>query len=182
MFDWDRYLRGSRLQALTGFASCAAGDSCQRCRCCYFWQLESCQNCSLQPWHKLCHLHFPHPPYGALRRHGHPQVSSSDAFQEELSPSCQVWLGSLQLLFQQLSYLRRRRWGCCCYCWHCCCSQNCQTKIGSLSSCSSQVVIKSRLFWTLFRHPGILKVPTFWVFTSSFVFFSRVLTFFMIFS
>ena len=34
-------------------------------------------------------------------------------------------------------------------------------------------------FWTLFRHPGILKVPTFWVFTLSFEFFPWVLSFFL---
>ena len=34
-------------------------------------------------------------------------------------------------------------------------------------------------FWTLFRHPGILKVPTFWVFTLSFQFFPWVLSFFL---
>ena len=34
-------------------------------------------------------------------------------------------------------------------------------------------------FWTLFRHPGILKVPTFQVFTLSFEFFPWVLRFFL---
>ena len=52
---------------------------------------------------------------------------------------------------------------------------------GASQSFNAEFSLYGRLFWTLFRHPGILKVPTFRVFTLSFEFFPWVLTYFFMF-